>query len=511
MSAILPVDIAAVQTCEVAIVGSGFAGLCMGVRLKQAGIDDFVILEKDRELGGTWRDNRYPGCACDVPSHLYSFSFAQNPAWSRKYPRQEELLEYTRKVADDFGLTPHVRLDSALLAARWDEARGLWRLQTARGELLARTLVLGLGALGRPALPRLRGLERFAGKTFHSARWDHDYDLTGKRVAVIGTGASAIQFVPEIAPKVARLDLYQRTAPWIVPRPDRAITAAERWLMRRVPGYQQLFRGLLYMQHEARVLGFVVDPRLMAVARTVALRHIARQIPGDAELRRKVTPDYTIGCKRILVMNDYYPALTRPNVEVITDAIREVTPDAVVDATGRERPVDAIIFGTGFDVADPLGGVPIAGVGGQDLHAKWRADGVTAYLGCSVAGFPNLFMIAGPNTGLGHNSMIYMIESAVTYAVEAVKTLRRRGLVAVDVKPAVQRAYNERLQRRLGKAVWASGCKSWYLGADGHNFTLWPGFTFEYRWATRRFDAENYDLAAAPATTTARRAAKEHA
>ncbi len=478
------------QHSEVVIVGSGFAGLCMGVRLKQAGIDDFVILEKDREIGGTWRDNRYPGCACDVPSHLYSFSFAQNPAWSRKYPRQGELLAYTRQVADSFGLVPHVRLGAGLLAARWDQAAGLWRLQTAAGERTATTLVLGLGALGRPAYPQLPGLADFTGKTFHSARWDHDYDLHGKRVAVIGTGASAIQFVPEIAGKVARLDLYQRTPPWIMPRPDRAISRTEQWLMRRVPGYQQLFRGLLYVQHEARVLGFVIDPRIMNVARMVATRHIHRQI-ADPVLRRKVTPDYTIGCKRILVMNDYYPALTRQNVDVITDGIGEVTPTGIITTTGELREVDAIIFGTGFAVADPLGGIPIAGLDGRDLHAHWQAEGVTAYRGSTIAGFPNLFMLAGPNTGLGHNSMIYMIESAVNYAVDAVKTLRS-GLQAVDVRPEVQRAYNQRLQQRLGKAVWASGCKSWYLGPDGHNFTLWPGFTFEYRWSTRRFDRENY-------------------
>ena len=484
------------QHSEVVIVGSGFAGLCMGVRLKQAGIDDFVILEQGREIGGTWRDNRYPGCACDVPSHLYSFSFAQNPAWSRKYPRQGELLAYTREVADRFGLVPHVRLGAGLLAARWDQTAGLWRLQTAAGERTATTLVLGLGALGRPAYPQLRGLADFTGKTFHSARWDHDYDLHGKRVAVIGTGASAIQFVPEIAGQVARLDLYQRTPPWIMPRPDRAISPTEQWLMRHLPGYQQLFRGLLYVQHEARVLGFVIDPRIMNLARIVATRHIHRQI-ADPVLRRKVTPDYTIGCKRILVMNDYYPALTRPNVDVITDGIREVTPTGIITTTGELREVDAIIFGTGFAVADPLGGVPIAGLGGRDLHAHWQAEGVTAYRGCTIAGFPNLFMIAGPNTGLGHSSMIYMIESAVNYAVDAVKTLRT-GLRAVDVRPEVQRAYNQRLQRRLARAVWASGCKSWYLGPDGHNFTLWPGFTFEYRWATRRFDREHYHCEPAP-------------
>jgi cation diffusion facilitator CzcD-associated flavoprotein CzcO len=497
MNAIVPQG-PPVADYEVVIVGSGFAGLCMGVRLRQAGIEDFVILEKDREIGGTWRDNRYPGCACDVPSHLYSFSFAQNPAWSRKYPRQGELLAYTREVAEQFGLVPHVRLGAGLQAATWDAARGRWRLRTAAGEMTARTLVLGLGALGRPALPKLRGLAEFTGKTFHSARWDHGYDLTGKRIAVIGTGASAIQFVPEIAGKVARLDLYQRTPPWIVPRPDRAITGAEQWLMRKLPGYQQLFRGLLYLQHEVRVLGFVVDPRLMKLVRLLALRHIRSQI-SDPELRRKVTPDYMIGCKRILVMNEYYPALTRPNVEVIVDGIREVTANGIVDMNGETREVDAIIFGTGFDLADPLAGIPVAGVDGRDLHQTWQQDGISAYLGCAIAGFPNLFMVAGPNTGLGHNSMIYMIESAVNYVVDAVRTLRRRNLRAVDVQPEVQRAYNQRMQRRLGKAVWASGCKSWYLGEDGKNFTLWPGFTFEYRWATRRFDLENYYSEAATA------------
>jgi cation diffusion facilitator CzcD-associated flavoprotein CzcO len=472
---------------EVVVVGSGFGGLCMGVRLKQAGIGNFVILEKDREFGGTWWANTYPGCAVDVPSHLYSFSFARKADWSHRFARQDELLAYTRAVVRDFGLAPHLRVDTALLGAQFDEAGGFWRLRTSQGELTAKSLVACAGALSRPSIPSLPGMENFTGKLFHSSQWDHGYDLRGKRVAVIGTGASAIQFVPEIVPRVAQLDIYQRTAPWILPRPDRPVSRAEKWLLAKVPPVQLLYRAVDYLRHEMRALPFVFVPGMLVIGEWLGRRHLRRQV-ADPVLRARLTPDYTIGCKRILMMNTYYPALAQANVTVLTEGIREIRSRGIVTASGEERAVDAIIFGTGFDVGNAMGAVELRGRGGKSLDAA----GDEAYKGCAIAGFPNFFTIIGPNTGLGHNSIIYMIESAVHYVVDAVKTLRAGGLHSVEVKPQVQADYNARLRRRLKGTVWSSGCRSWYLDASGENRAIWPGFSFSYRRITRRFDLDNY-------------------
>ncbi len=472
---------------DVLIVGSGFAGLAMAVRLKQDGIDNFVILEQEKEFGGTWWANSYPGCAVDVPSHLYSFSFAQNAGWTRRFARQQELLAYTRAVVRDFGLGPHIRVDTALEGATFDEAGGLWHVRTSGGPLTARCVVGAVGALNRPALPPVPGLSAFAGAMFHSSRWDHGYDMAGKRVAVIGTGASAVQFVPEVADKVARLDVYQRTAPWILPRPDRAISRVEQWMLAKLPAMQALYRVMVYVQYESRALWYVHAPRVLRVAGRKAIRHMHAQV-ADPELRKKLTPDYAIGCKRILLMNTYYPALTRSNVELITNPIAQVKAHSVVTADGTEREVDAIVFGTGFDVEHAATAVEIVGRGGQRMFAVNRE----AYKGCAVAGFPNYFMIAGPNTGLGHNSMIYMIESGVEYVLGAVRDILDLRLHSVEVKAEVQGAYNADLRRRMKGTVWSLGCKSWYLDKEGNNYTLWPGFTFTYRRLTRRFDIENY-------------------
>jgi cation diffusion facilitator CzcD-associated flavoprotein CzcO len=478
---------------EVAVIGSGFSGLCMGIKLQQAGIANFAILEKDAVFGGTWRVNHYPGAACDVPSHLYSFSFAQNADWSRKFPPQAELLRYTEDLARRYGLLEHIRLDTALLAADYDAALGWWKLRTSQGELTARNLVIATGALSRPAAPPVPGLDNFRGKLFHSAHWDHGYDLRGKRVAVIGTGASAIQFVPAIAAQVAQLDLYQRTAPWVLPRPDRAITAVERWLLRRVRPLQALYRGITYLRYESRFLAFAKWPLLMRAVEWQARRHIRRQIPHDAALRAKVTPAYQAGCKRLLLSSNYYPALARANVAVIADGIAEVRAGSVVGRDGRERPVDAIIFGTGFDVEHALGTVAVRGRDGL-LLSEAAQGGLEAYKGAAIPGFPNLYMIIGPNTGLGHNSMIYMIEANVRYVVQALALRRARGLHAVEVRADASRRYNDMLQQRLRGTVWSSGCKSWYLTSGGKNSTLWPGFTFEYRRITRQFDSAAYRL-----------------
>lgn len=479
---------------EVLIVGSGFAGLCMAVKLKQAGIDNFVILEKDREFGGTWWANTYPGCAVDVPSHLYSFSFAQNAQWTRRFARQEELLAYTRGIVHRFDLERHLRLNTAFEGADFIEDGGYWSVRTSGALMTAKCIVSAIGALNRASIPALPGIGDFAGKLFHSSRWDHGFDLRGKRVAVIGTGASAVQFIPEIVDDVARLDVYQRTAPWILPRPDRAITRAEKWLQSHVPAVQKLYRAIVYTQYESRALLYVHAPKLFGIVQKLALRHMHGQV-ADPELRRKLTPDYTMGCKRVLLMNTYYPALVKPNVNLITDPIAQVRKHSIVTAGGQEREVDAIVFGTGFDVEHALHAAQVRGRGGKVLFQS----SVEAYKGCAVAGFPNYFVITGPNTGLGHNSIIYMIESGAKYVLDAIETIRDRRLHSVEPKESAQRAYNDDLQRRMKGTVWSSGCKSWYLDKQGHNYTLWPGFTFAYRRITRRFDIENYVVLSASA------------
>jgi cation diffusion facilitator CzcD-associated flavoprotein CzcO len=472
---------------EVIVVGTGFAGLGMAIKLQEAGVD-YVVLEQADAIGGTWRENTYPGCACDVQSHLYSFSFSPNAEWTRMFAPQPEIRAYLERCADDFAVRGNIRLGARVTHAEWDEIAGVWRVEVNGEETLtARVFVPALGALSRPASPEIPGQERFAGTAFHSAEWDHDYDFAGKRVAVIGTGASAIQFVPQLAKVAEHVDLYQRTPPWIIPKPDRAITRGERRLFRAVPAAQRLYRRAIYWALESRVLGFVVHPRLMKGLELYAKRHIRKQI-SDPELRRKVTPDYTIGCKRVLISDDYYPALDRPHVDVITDDVAEITERGVV-SHGVERPVDAIVYGTGFRVQEMLTPLTVVGRDDADLNEMWRTGGLQAYKGTAVAGFPNLFLLLGPNTGLGHSSMVFMAECQIAYVLDALRTMR--GPVEVTVE--AQEAYNAEIQLKLGGAVWANGgCRSWYLDASGRNTTLWPGFTFQFRRATARFDAESY-------------------
>jgi cation diffusion facilitator CzcD-associated flavoprotein CzcO len=478
------------------IIGTGFAGLCMAIRLRMAGMESFVVLERAAELGGTWRDNHYPGCACDVESHLYSYSFESNAGWSRRYAGQSEILEYLHGCARKYGLLSHIRFGQNVTRARFDEQRRVWVVETEGGARYhARVVVSGMGALSNPAYPDLDGAARFQGERFHSATWNHGYDLGGKKVAVVGSGASAIQFVPEIAPKVARLDLYQRTPPWIVPKPDRPIRGAERAVYRALPLAQKLMRLSVYCLLEMRVLAFALDPALMRYAARYARHHLRRSV-ADPELRKKLTPAYTMGCKRVLISNDYYGALARPNVELVTDGIREIRAHSIVDGAGNEREVDALIFATGFQVQAPVPKGMISGRGGLDLGEQWSA-GAEAYKGTSVAGFPNLFLLLGPNTGLGHSSMIYMIESQVAYIIDALRQMRKRGWHVLEVEPEAQAAFNRAVQARSARAVWKTGCMSWYLNQDGRNTTLWPGFTFRFRQLTRRFDAAAYRVEAA--------------
>lgn len=478
---------------RVIIIGTGFAGLGMAIRLRQHGMTDFVVLERAAEVGGTWRDNRYPGCACDVPSRLYSFSFEPNPSWSRNFSPQQEIWDYLRHCARRYGLRPHIRFQHELLDAAWDHPRRRWLVRTNRGELTCDVLITGTGALSDPKIPDIPGLTSFQGAVFHSARWNGDYDLRDRRVAVVGTGASAIQFVPLIQSKVASLTLFQRTPAWIMPRSVREISGFEQTLYRTVPGLQRLTRAGIYCCREALVPGFTVYPRLLAMTESIARAHLRRQVP-DPELRAKLIPDYTIGCKRILISSDYLPALTKPNVDLVTSGLTRVGPDWVQAADGTRREVDTIIFGTGFHVTDMPVAARLRGRDGRTLAEVW-SGGAQAHRGTTVAGFPNLFMLVGPNTGLGHSSLIYMIESQVAYTLDALRYLRRTGAAAVEVRAQAQAAYNQTVQRRMAGTVWtAGGCASWYLDRHGRNTTLWPTFTWRFRRATRAFQPAEYLL-----------------
>ncbi len=481
---------------HIAIVGSGFAGLGAAIRLKQAGLQDFVVLERAREVGGTWRDNTYPGCGCDVPSHLYSFSFAPNPDWSHAYARQPEILAYLRDCARRFGITPHLRFGHDLQAASWDGAEARWRLQTSAGPLTASVVLSGHGPLVEPKWPDLPGLEDFAGPRFHSARWDHRVDLRGQRVAVIGTGASAVQFVPEVQRLARHLTVFQRSAPYITPRPDRPYTARQRATYRRAPTALLVSRGLIFTRSELNALIFV-NPVMQRVATRAARAHLEAQV-ADPELRAKLTPDYRIGCKRILVSSDYYPALTQPNVDLVTQRVTAVRPHAIVTADGEERAADVLICGTGFQAVPPPIAHVFRGEGGQTLAQAW-AGSPQAYLGTTVTGFPNLFLLVGPNTGLGHTSIVYMIESQLQQVMAVLRFMERDHRLTFDVKPDVQAAWNARLQATLRETVWnTGGCTSWYMDEHGRNSTLWPGFALRFRQRLARFNPADYAWRGSP-------------
>jgi cation diffusion facilitator CzcD-associated flavoprotein CzcO len=482
---------------HVAIAGSGFAGLGMAIRLKREGIDDFVVFERAHDVGGTWRDNTYPGCACDVPSHLYSFSFAPNPDWSRTFSRQPEIWQYLRRTASQYGVLPHLRYGHELESATWDDAARRWTIETSQGTYTADVLVSAVGGLSEPKDPEIPGLETFTGKAFHSARWDHEHDLEGERVAVIGTGASAIQFVPKIAEDVGRLDLYQRTPPWIMPRGDRPLSDREHAVYQRLPLAQRAMRAAIYWARETFVVGFR-HPRVAKLQQRIAIKHLERAV-GDPELRRKLTPDYTMGCKRILISNDYYPALTRDDVDVITEGIREVRGNVIVAGDGTEREVDTIVYGTGFHVTDLPIATKIRGRDGRTLDELWQGS-PEAFNGTSVPGYPNLFLLMGPNTGLGHTSVVFMIESQIEYVAGALRHLRQTGAATVEPSPEAQREWLRTIEQLGEGTVWtAGGCKSWYLDDTGRNSTLWPTFTYPFRRRLARFQpAEHITTAPAP-------------
>lgn len=482
------------RSLDVAIVGAGMSGLCMAAKLQDAGIDRYTIFEQADEVGGTWRDNTYPGCRCDVPSHLYSFSFAPNPNWSSTFSPQPEILDYLRETANRHGILPHVSFDTELEAAEWDDEERLWRIETSKEAMTADVLIAAQGPLSDPSLPNVSGIESFEGKSFHSAQWDHHHDLTGERVAVIGTGASAIQFVPEIQPRAGRLHVFQRTAPWVVPHRNRPMTRVERALYRLFPPAQLAMRAGIYWARESFVLQF----RRRAVGKLlerISLKHLESQVK-DPELREKLTPRYRMGCKRILPTDEWYPALVKPNVEVVTDAITEVRPHSVVTADGSEREVDTIIYGTGFHVTDVPIANRISGRDGRTLAQVWSGS-MQAYKGTTVAGYPNLFFLVGPNTGLGHTSIVFMIESQINYVLDALHTMRRHAASTVEVRAEAQAAYNAELDRMTEGTVWVSGgCQSYYIDRNGHNSTLWPTYTWPFRQRTREFDEAAYALGA---------------
>jgi cation diffusion facilitator CzcD-associated flavoprotein CzcO len=480
---------------DVVIVGAGFSGLGMAIRLQQNGGRDFVVLERGDDVGGTWWANTYPGCRCDVPSHLYSFSFAPNPAWTRTYSPQAEILAYLRACAERYGVRSRIRFGCELTDARWEDGR--WRLATSQGEISARVLILASGPLSAPAVPSLPGLERFAGKTMHSGAWDHGHSMDSGRVAVIGTGASAIQFVPEIQPRVEQVHVFQRTPPWIIPHPDRGVTGAERRLYAAVPGAQRFVRGGAYWAREALVLTFM-HPPVMRQLQRLAEWHLRHQV-RDPELQARLRPSYRMGCKRILLSSNWYPTLQKDNVELVTDGIAEVRERSIVTADGSEREVDTIIFGTGFHFNDmPIAGM-VRGRDGRTLAAAWNGT-PEAYRGTTFTGFPNLFMLIGPNTGLGHTSVVVMAEFQIEYVMDALKVMDERRAAVVEVRPEAQAAYNDDVQKRLHGTVWtAGGCTSWYLDEKGRDTVQWPGATWRYRRLTRQFDDAVYELAPAAA------------
>lgn len=480
-------------TPSIVILGAGCAGICMAIRLLEKGRRDFVIFEKADSLGGTWRDNTYPGCACDVPSHLYSFSFAQWSGWRRGFAPQSEILAYIRQVSKDRGVDHHIQFGTRITAMHWCDERLIWTLVADDGrQFTARAVVSAVGGLHLPATARIDGIDSFAGPSFHSARWDHEIDLTGKRVAVIGTGASAVQIVPAIASRVSQLVVYQRTPNWILPRNDRPYSRLERSAYCWMPGLLQLSRWLSFWRSEITAIGFTLRRKQVGRGQKKSWHFLSATIP-DRELCHKLSPTYSLGCKRVLLSDDFYRSLTLPQVELVTDPITRITPEAIITADGRERAVDVIVYATGFLPFNPSAEIAIHGRGGRVLSDDWRS-GPQAFRGVTVAGYPNYFMLMGPNSGLGHNSILFMIESQVHYIEQCLQWLARGTLAAVEVTEEAQKAYNDAMRERFRTTVWETPpeqkwplpCASWYRHASGRITALWPGFAVGYWRLMRR-------------------------
>ncbi len=471
---------------RVCIVGAGFSGIAAAIDLRRAGVTDLLILERADSVGGAWRDNTYPGCACDVQSRLYELDVAPWPGWTRKFAGQEEIRAYLESVVEIFGLEPCLRLGTELVHAAWDDTSDTWRLHTSRGEIEADVLISACGGLTEPLYPEIPGMREFAGPAMHTARWDHAVDLRGKRVAVVGTGASAIQVIPAIAPDAAEVVVLQRTPPWVMPRRDRSVPQWYRALLAALPPAQRTMRGVSSWAREVQLLSFTRQGAFRSLGERMARRHLEAQVP-DPRLRQRLTPDYAMGCKRILLSDDYYPALMRDNVTVASGLAR-VTPQGVVDADGVEHAVDVIIWATGFKILEPPLAERVVGRDGETLAQAFAHNDMSAYKGTTVAGFPNLYILQGPNTGLGHSSVVLMSEAQIDYLVPAVAS----GLV-VEVDPARQRAYVDGIDRRLATTVWQQGgCASWYQNGQGRNVALWPGTTHAFARMMRSFDSGAY-------------------
>ncbi len=502
---------------SLAVLGAGFGGIGLGIQLKKAGLHDFVIHEKADRLGGTWRDNTYPGAACDVPSLLYSYSFEPRHDWPHVYSEQPEIHRYLEHCADKYGVRPHIRFGSEIVASTFDARRGVWRLRDARGiESEADVLVSAIGQLNRPHVPELSGLADFEGEIFHSAQWNHAHALEGRTVGVIGSGASAIQIVPRVARSADALLLFQRTPSWVIePLPNnRRYRAWETWMRRHVPGLARAQRLALAAMFDARVSALTTkDSKLAAFMTWAARRHLDEKI-ADPSLRAALTPDYPLGCKRILVSNEYLDALVRPNVRLITDRITRITPRGVLARSPdgeTEHALDTLVLATGFDTSSFLASLDVRGLGDRSLAEAWR-EGPEAYLGIVTSGFPNLFMLYGPGTNLGHSSIVFMLERQIGYTLQCLERIARDELRYLDVTPRAQADYTREMQRRLDDTVWSAGCTSWYRTASGRVHANWPGSLLEYRFRTRRpdwtaFDAVERDRALHTSRRTAVQAA----
>ncbi|MEO6605127.1 MAG: NAD(P)/FAD-dependent oxidoreductase, partial [Aeromicrobium sp.] len=473
---------------------TGFAGMGMAMKLRDAGRTDFILIEKADDIGGTWRDNTYPGAECDVQSHMYSFSYELNSAWSREYAAQPEIWAYMQGVARKNGLYDLIQFNTELKSAVWDEDRLRWTVTTSQETYETRVLISGIGGLHIPNIPKLKGAETFAGPHFHSAQWQHDVDLTGKKVAVIGTGASAIQFLPQIAPEVGQLDVYQRSAPWVVPKHNHEIKGRKKALISKLPGGTRFYRNSRYWLNEATQLGFTGPLQNVSSIVEKKVSAYIRKTINDPETAEKLIPDYRLGCKRVLKTDNYIPIYNRDNVSLITDGIEEIRPDGIVTADGTFHEADVIIYGTGFHVTDAFEWVHVTGKGGRDLSETFKKEGIETYLGISVTHFPNFFLMLGPNTALGHNSVVFMIEQQTKWIISILDAMDERGSQAVEPTPEAQREFNDKLQEKVSKGVWSQGgCTSWYLDSKGKNRTIWPGFTFRYWWKTRKVEAKDFE------------------
>ncbi len=482
------------ETKEVIIIGTGYSGICMAIKLKQAGMNNFTIIEKEKELGGTWYINSYPGAQCDVESHLYSFSF-ESYDWTKVFPDQPELNNYIKHCAKKYDIESHIKLGTTVIGAEYNDDEGTWEIDTQEsGKFKTKFLIAATGGLNIPSYPDFKGIENFEGETFHSARWKHNINLKGKNVAVIGSAASAIQFIPEIAPIVKNLELFQRTANWILPKPDRPFKPWERKLFKTIPFTHWLYREKLYWLKELRVIAFTKYPNLLKMVSQGTVKYLTKTIKDPQKLKALI-PNYTMGCKRILISNFYYKAIVRENVHMITDGVAQVNKNSITTTAGKEIPVDVIIYSTGFKATNPYAAVKIVGSKGLLLSSVIAKKGISGHLGTTMTGFPNLFIMTGPNTGIGHTSLIHLIESQANYVMDGLKYIKKNGVKSFEVKEEAQNKFNEGLTKKMENTVWLKGgCESWYKDEFGRVPTLWPDFTFNFRKMTKHFDYKNYKI-----------------